>query len=346
MEGQGQMTRCASHLNDIMRAITFVISLSMLSTISFGQDCTLMEKQKGEIYDFHPAKVTAKESERRASLMDEFWNRAKKDNASACLVKLLADAKEGEFFLFDGAALLLEVEPTKAAAEVATGAIVRSDISDVDVPGYISLTLRLNALGADTGPLAVKLITAPEVSGFVPMHALKIDRNVAAMFLFGSLGEEQNDRYLLPLIDDKNPEVRKTAIYLTTASMTPTSFAALRKIPREQLPKELAPAVDSVLLKRADEVKGPAKFTREQVLATLSKFPEEPSATGEVWKSAVLTLLAEDITAVRAARSRSFRSLSDESLYRFYDMTNLLISLINRFDLYSENRSQPAAKHE
>ncbi len=326
--------------------VTIMLQLLMLAALPAAADspsCAKLRDLKSKTYGFHPARLTDKERSQKSKAMDAFWDEAKKSRDSTCLVTLLQNEPDGEFFLFDGASLLVKLSPTRTSADVAVAAIQRADLEDIDVAGYISLVLRLRQLEADTGPLAVKLLTAPEVSGFVAVHALRIDRNVAGMFLFGSLSTDQNDKYLLPLLASENKAVRNTAIYLATASMTAASFAALRDVDKAGLPESLVRAVDSVLVKRVESIAREPKHAREEVLRALASYPNDESAfegsgAEEMMFSAVLTLTPADVEAVRSARWRSFRGVSDESLYRFYGMTNLLITMINRMDLYAEYR--------
>ena len=180
--------------------------------------------------------------------------------------------------------------------------------------------------------------------------ALQIDRNVAAMFLFGPLSADQNDRYLVPLFGHANKETRESAIYMGTAALTPAALKALKALDRKTVSKELTSVIDSVLFRHQVKLDAKPKYTREQILAKLRKFPEmdesdySENESKEIDKSIILTLNKDDVPALRDARARSFTSVSDESLYRYRDLTNLLLTLVNRLDLYSEDRIAPVAK--
>jgi hypothetical protein len=244
----------------------------------------------------------------------------------------------------------MEEDTSAASANIAAEAIQRADLQDIDVAGFLNLYVRLNRAGADVGPLAVRFIKQPQVSGFVPQHNLQIDRNVAAMFLFGSLSADQNDRYLLPLFKEPNKETREAAIYMGTATLTPAALKALKALDRSTISKELGRVIDSVLTRHSVKIDAKPKYSREQILAKLKKFPEmdasdyEEHESEEIDKSIILTLTKDDVLALRDARARSFTSVSDESLYRYRDLTTLLLTLINRLDLYSEDRTAPVTK--
>jgi hypothetical protein len=316
--------------------------LFCMPALALGADCETLAKLEASTYNFRPSQVTKQQRTTKSNEMDTFWERAK--GSPDCVAELLRKEKDGSFFLFDGAALLMEEAPSKENAQLAADSILRSNFEDIDVAGFISMYLRLNRTGADVGRLAQAFLKQQKVQGYVPQHSLTIDRTVAAMFLFGSLSAEQNDRYLLPLISDLNQEVRESAIYMATASMTQASFQALATLDRSKLPKELNGAIDSVLLPRRTGAGGTPKYTREQILAKLRKFPEmdssdfEEGEAKEIDRSLVLTLQKEDVPLLREARARSFAGLSDESLYRYKDMTNLLISVINHLELYKDVR--------
>lgn len=320
----------------------------MLSVSVASQECSELEKLKAKTYDFRPSKASDAQRKAKGGQMDAFWNAAK--GKRDCVAALLKKEGDGNFFLFDGAALLMQEDQRAASAEIARDAVLRADLADVDVAGYLDLYLRIHRAGADVGPLAVKLMNEPTVSGFVPQHSLQIDRNVAAMFLFGPLSADQNDRYLVPLFGHANKETRESAIYMGTAALTPAALKALKALDRKTVSKELTSVIDSVLFRHQVKLDAKPKYTREQILAKLRKFPEmdesdySENESKEIDKSIILTLNKDDVPALRDARARSFTSVSDESLYRYRDLTNLLLTLVNRLDLYSEDRIAPVAK--
>jgi hypothetical protein len=54
--------------------------------------------------------------------------------------------------------------------------------------------------------------------------------------------------------------------------------------------------------------------------------------------SAVATLKAEDLEALREARKKALLNISDESLDEYLAFTQVMIGLINRMDLFREYR--------
>jgi hypothetical protein len=120
--------------------------------------------------------------------------------------------------------------------------------------------------------------------------------------------------------------------------MTEPSLRALRRWPgREQLPQQEAEEVSKVL--RYSPVKAAAtRLTREQVLERLRKLPDAPAlspAESQDWQAgAIATLTAGDLEQLRAARRRGMR-LSDEAIYHYFELTKIMLGVINRLDLYS-----------
>jgi hypothetical protein len=336
--------------NSVCRSVLFLIAILFAFPAS-GQNCPELEAAKKKIYGFKPPTLSKEQQTATAKEMDGFWNLAKKDkNARTCLTRMLQNEPANSFFLYDGAQLLLELDPkqTTPTLETVAKAIARSDLADIEIGSYLQTVRMLDAKGVDTGELAEKYMRAPKVDAFIPQHSLQVPKPLGAVFLYGPMHPDKVDRHLIPFLQSTDEETKSSAIYILALNMSPRSLAALKEL--QGLSKRDQEMVDGVLTVREVRVKEKSKYTRAQILAKLAKFPdmdESDFAEGEdkeIDNSILSTLTAQDLDALRAARSRGIKGISDESLYRYFDLTRLLLGLINKHNLYAEHRKVATTK--
>jgi hypothetical protein len=338
-----------------MKMWSTVLVLLAFSAASSGQDCAQLEAKKKKIYSFKPSSLNKTQQAEKGKEMDDFWNTAlaMKEAGGPCIVKLLAAEPDGAFFLYDGAKLLLHIDKTLPPAKLtaAAEAMVRSDLTDVYMADYLQTVRLLDSKGIKTAGLADKYMQATKVDAFIPQHSLKVTKDLGAVFLYGTLLPDEVDDHLVPFMQSTDEETRSAAIFMLSLNLTARSFNALKKIRGNPgLTKKDKENIDAVLTPKAVKVKEKSKYSRAQIVAKLQKFPEmdesdySPGEDKEIDSSILSTLLPEDISLFRAARRNGIKGVSDESLYRYFDLSRLLLQLINKHNLYAEERSAPAAK--
>jgi hypothetical protein len=255
--------------------VCLAISLPAVAVRAQTDACAAIRAAKENTYNFHPARVDKKTREAKSKEMDAFWNQVKAAGPGgvACLRNLLADQKQSDFFLFDGSSLLLSLDQSDGSLKTIRAAVERADMNDVDTAGYLSLLIELAKKDVDIGPLAARYLKRSDAGASVPQHAMTVDRASAAVLLYGAMPAADVDRYLVPELQDANPDVRAAAAIALAINMTEDSFRALKAFPHlAALPPEIKKEVD-LYMKRTPVPAEPAKFSREQVLAALRRIP-------------------------------------------------------------------------
>jgi hypothetical protein len=154
--------------------------------------------------------------------MDRFWKSVKSQGQSGleCLKQMLVAEKQDGFFVFDAASLLVSLDQSPASLEVAHLGISKTNLKEIDSSGYVRMGMLLSRKGLDITPLAEHYMKAPEVKGFVPQHAMTLDRETGALFLYGGMPISVADKSLIRLLSASEPAARSTAALLLSMSMT------------------------------------------------------------------------------------------------------------------------------
>lgn len=308
--------------------------------------CAQLQKEKSDIYGFHPAQITQKERETKSAQMDRFWKSVKSQGPQGidCLKQLIVAEQQDGYFVFDAASLLLSLDTSTTSLEVASLGIAKADLKDLDSSSYIRTTLFLFHRGMDITPLVEHYLMAPEVKGFVPQHAMTLDRETGAIFMYGSLPSSSADESLIRMLNSKESATKHAAVALLSLSLTEDSFKAIKAVDRTSLPESIRKSVDGSLKRQRIEDAGPTKKSRTEVLQTINRIPK---FGGDFWgvagdkeftQSAITLLQEQDLPALREARRKSIYSLSDEALHEYFALTRVLLGVINRLDLYQQVR--------
>jgi hypothetical protein len=308
--------------------------------------CAELHKKKATIYGFRPSEISKEERKDKSARMDEFWKSVKAHGQPGleCLRQLITTEQQDGFFVFDAASLLISLDQSPASLEVARIGISKTNLKDVDSSGYIRNTLFLFHKGLDITPLVEHYMTAPEVKGFVPQHAMKLDRETGAFFLYGSMSSASADQSLIRMLNSKEPSTRSAAAVLLSLNLTKESFKALKTVNRTSLPEPTRQAVESAMKYQRIEKSGSAKKSRAEVMHTLSRIPKYGedfygvAGDEEFAESAIAFLQEEDLPALREARRKSIYGLSDEALGEYFALSRVLLGVINRLDLYRDVR--------
>ena len=255
------------------------IALLLLSAVVAAAQtyCAPIQSAKEKTYGFNPTKLDQSARAAKSAQMDAFWSLVKsyERDGATCLRNMLAGEKTDGFFLFDGASLLYSMDKSDASVHVVVSSIERADLEEVDTRGYLQMLLNLSHAGVDVGPLANRYLRRKAVDTFVPQHAMELNRDMGALFIYGSLQPETADRYLIAALDYPEPYARATAALLLATNMTEESFKALHDFHGlGDLPanyqKEIQP---SRAYEKYEAPKSPAQYNREQVLEYIRALP-------------------------------------------------------------------------
>lgn len=308
--------------------------------------CAELQKEKSDIYGFHPAHISQKERDAKSSQMDRFWESVKSQGSPGidCLKQLIVAEQQDGYFVFDAASLLLSLDTSTASLEVAASGIAKADLKDLDSSSYIRTTLFLLHRGMDITPLVEHYMTAPEVKGFVPQHAMTLDRETGAVFMYGSMPSSLADQSLIWMLNSKESATKNAAVALLSLSLTEDSFKAIKTVDRTSLPEFIRKSVEGIMKHQRIEDAGPTKKSRAEVLQTLNRIPKfgrdfwGVAGDKNFTQSAIALLQEEDLPALREARRKSIYSLSDEALHEYLALFRVLLGVINRLDLYKDSR--------
>jgi hypothetical protein len=262
-----------------------VLAQSSLQAASFaaaqekGVTCENLRAEKAKIYGFHPAQMSEAEIEAKSKELNSFWREvqsAGKEGAS-CLKKMLADEKMDHNFQFDAASVLYQMDPSPDNLIVVRDAIGQADFQETDPAAYLSLALALAQNGVDIQALAARLLRYPNAVVHVPEHALDLDSDTAALFLYGSMPADTADKALIKDLSAPEPFVRSTAAHLLAGQLTEESYRVLSKWDglgkvEEDFRRNDINAVMKYQTLNAADLANP-KFTREQVLKAIAGLP-------------------------------------------------------------------------
>jgi hypothetical protein len=340
-------------------ALLMVASLLLPPAPATAQQagCAELQALKKQAYGFRPSKLTEPQQAAREQQIDRFRRLAESQGEPAvrCLRGMLQSEKTDSFFLFDGASLLLHLDDSPPSLAVVSDAVKRSDLVEINPVAYLETVLLLAQRGVDTGPLAEKYVKYPNVDGYDAEHSFPVDRATGATFLYGSMDPVNADKYLVPLLGAKETYVHSTAALELALNMTEESYRALAGMPGiDHLPEYVQKEVVETLAYHAPADNVIPAYSREQVLARLRTLPRKPEqveaeleketplvgiANDEPFiRSAIATLNATDLEALRDARRTALMSVSEESLEEYTAYTRIILGVINRLDLYKEFR--------
>jgi hypothetical protein len=277
--------------------------------------------------------------------MDRFWNMANAAGSGglACIRTMIAGEKADKYFLFDAASLLVTFDKSGESDAVIVDALSRTDLDDVDPPGFIDVALQVSKRGGDIGPAAHNYMNARKVTASLPAHGgYRLDRTAGAILLYGRLPPDMVDKYLAAELTSSNGEARDTSAFVWSLNMTEASFKGLAALgDMNEFSRQAREQVRIVMQHVRVPVTRPPKYSRVQILGKIAKWPDFPDAAVE---SAALdnafytTLMDSDLSTVRDARRRLITGVSNEAVEAYTEVSRMLMNLINVLDAYKEYR--------
>src|SRR5215470_16927387 len=126
--------------------------------------CEALRALKAKAYGFQLAQLNETQMEEKGKEINAFWKQVHADGPAgmACVRSMLEQEKSDHNFQFDAASMLYQTDHSPA-------------------------TLVLGQSGVDIHALAAKFLRYPDAVVHVPEHALDLDSDTAALFLYGSL---------------------------------------------------------------------------------------------------------------------------------------------------------------
>jgi len=257
----------------MLRRLAFLLMLPL--AVPAQDACTPIREAKERTYGFRPTELDDKGREAKSTQMDTFWELVKqqKESGAHCLVGLLQEEQQDGFFLFDGASLLFNLDPADKHWPVIVASLERADLTQVDRAGYVNFLVRLGKAGVDTGGPARRYLELEKVDAYLAMHAMKLERWMGAMFIYGSMPAEAASRHLIEALQSTSPEASGIAAVLLALNMNEEGFRALHAFAGlDVLPAQHRDQAKALRTYTAYKPPAsPVKFTRAQVLEYLSQ---------------------------------------------------------------------------
>jgi hypothetical protein len=254
-------------------------TLPAQSTAQKLPTCDTLRAEKAKTYGFHPAQMTEAQIAAKSKELDAFWKnvQAGGPEGTACIKQMLIDEKVDHIFQFDGGSMLYQVDHSPETLNLIRDSISHADFREIDPADYLSVALELSQAGVDIRPLAARLFRYPNAVIHVSEHALDLDSDTAALFLYGSMPSDVATQALIQELTAPEPFVNSAAAHLLGEQLTPEALSALSKWPGVSLIEEeyRRNDIQAVLKYQAPAPASAAapKFTREEVLKVIAGLP-------------------------------------------------------------------------
>jgi len=241
--------------------------------------CDSLRASKSKVYGFHPAQLNESQIEAKGKELDSFWKQvqAAGPEGAACLKVMLAAETTDHNFQFDAGQVLYQMDPSPDSLKIVRDAIAQADFKETDPANYLSLALALSQAGVDIQPLAARLLRYPNATIHISEHALDLDADTAALFLYGSMPAAQATSALTAELQAPELFVRSAAAHLLAEQLNEEAFRTLSrwdgvdKIEEEYRRNDIHTVLKYQPPDTADLAQ--PKFTREQVVKVIAALP-------------------------------------------------------------------------
>jgi hypothetical protein len=261
----------------------FGIVAGSLGQSVYAQDkpanCEALRAAKAKVYGFHLAQMNEIQIEAKSKEMDAFWKQADADGLEGiqCVKEILKAEQTDHYFQFEAASWLFPKDKSPDTLLLVRDSIAPADFQETDPANYLSLALALSSQGADIRPLAARLLRYPNAVIQIPEHALDLDSDTAALFLYGSMPPSQASNALIVELEGPEQFVRSAAAHLLAEQMTEESYRALSRwggLPKveEEFRRNDIQAIMKYQAPVAADLAN-LKFSREQVLKLIAGLP-------------------------------------------------------------------------
>lgn len=291
-------------------------------------------------YNFKPSKVSEAARDIKSAEMDKFWKLVKANPRVLlpCLRDALKSPNADKWFRFDGSNLLVSLDPSPESKAIQVNSYTEVDLSDVNLQIWVTSLAQRGLEGFDISQAAARWLNYPNAHYVLPIHGLfEVKHLEGAMFLFGSMDEEQATPALLKLVEQSRGQIREYALWVLMGQATPESLRALKQIDASGFSSATRNGLRRVLT--APQLVKPRanpKTTRGEFLKAFQRvvdgdwreFMGLVAQVPDGEKDVVAVLKPEDIPLVRKVR-RKFIANSNQHALEFYNsFTQILMTMI------------------
>ncbi|MGN6181965.1 MAG: hypothetical protein ACTHNW_22480 [Mucilaginibacter sp.] len=323
-------------LNITRRPFTALILLFAVTPCSAQTICNKLHDMKQTYYGFSPHTLSTKQIDAKSAELDKFWNLAKTDKpvAAACLKDMILAEHNDPYFCFDAASLLLSIDEKGQYFDAVSEGMKKCDLNDLQLETYLKMAFYLGTKGQDISKLSEKLISEPNAKVFLTEHVITLNAADASLFLYNKMGTQNAETNLIHTLQNGNTTGRNNAALVLSLLSTAKGDSVLNvAITKKQLPDSIINNIKKEHELIKDQLtKCDGSMSREEVLSGLKAYPGEPNqryseiaGDQSLVCSAFKSLKASDADVIRAARDRSTPGLSDEALYDYIVLSEILI---------------------
>jgi hypothetical protein len=309
------------------------------------ESCVAFQGLVKATYNFDVLKLSNKEKWALVKRLDTFWTAVKAHQREylPCLRKALEEPilepKANAFFRFDGGNLLVELEPSPASKELQVQIYTATDLEIVGEQRWITVLSVRGTEGFDVSQAATRWLSDPDAGYTLPEHGdFAVGSFEGAVFLFGSMNEEQATPALLKIINQPKHPQREAALEILTSQATLEAWRALQKLTPASFSKEAGDNLQGLLEKpELIEPRGePPQISRDQFIKAFEAFIKgdtkpffalvDKTEDGE--RDAIAVLKPADLPLVRQVRRRFMLGGNQHSISYYQDFTNILWTLV------------------
>ena len=333
-------------MRSIRTSIFFLLLTIAFPSLVYAQaanPCAEFDETIKGTYNFRPA-LLANESERvkKSAAMDKVWTavKSKPDPLLPCLRQALQAAGADPWFLFDGSELLVSIDPSEASKKLQIKNYAATNLEDIDLRVWVGTLARLGAEGFDVSGPGERWLAYPKATYYLPEHgALRVDKFLGGIFIFGSMDEAQATPALLQIAGSTDHPGREQAISLLLMQATPEAIDGLKKVNQAKLSSSAQSALRKHLTQPIlFESRAKPRTSREQFLKAFNNaiggdwnyFLQLVSEVPDGEKDVVATLKAEDVPLVRKVRRLMIARANQHAAEYYVSFTQILMTMIWR----------------
>jgi tetratricopeptide (TPR) repeat protein len=306
--------------------------------------CVELKRLVATTYAFRPSKVAQAERDAKAKEMDRVWNFAEAHAAEVtpCLRRMLEQPDASAFFRFDGASLLVKLDPSPASKGLEARLWLDAPLEDVDPKTWVEILAQRGLEGFDVSKAGRRWLTEPGLRYFLEDHgAYEVTPYDGAVFLFGSMDEKQARPALIDIARDPKHPGRLSALWLLLFQATPEARDAIGTLPTVGIPAAAQSAVTETIGGSSSPNKTPYKtiptVTRAELLSAFAARARHERAVydGLVAQprfidSAAQVLLPADEPQLRALRRQLVARCNQHGIDDYIVLSTLLREMHER----------------
>jgi len=324
-------------LKPYYRNLTAVVLSFFTLSVSAQSLCDKLHSLKNKYYGFSPNGMTSAQIEVKSADLDKFWDLAKTDKPAAaeCIRDMIMTENNDPYFCFDAATLLLSIDDKGRYINAVAEGVRKCRLKDLQLETYLKVVHFLGKKGIDISQFTERLMSEPNATVFLTQHVITLSAADASLFLYNEMGTQKAEESLLEILKNGNPTGRANAAIVLSQLSTPKGDSVLKVLmTNKQLPDSITIAIQKEWesVKTEFEKCNKGSMPREEVISRLKAYPGdigsgdvEIAGNEELICSASKSLTSADAEVVRAARDRSTPGLSDEALYDYIVLSEILI---------------------